>query len=73
MKLNMTVTSNEFGQQNMWAKEPRMYISKEDAEKYGLETYAERAEKTNGRWAMMGFVSLLISYATTGNLFFGVV
>ena len=56
MKLNMTVTSNEFGQQNMWAKEPRMYISKEDQEKYGLETYAEKAEKTNGRWAMMGFV-----------------
>ena len=69
----MTVTSNEFGQQNMWAKEPRMYISKEDAEKYGLETYAEKAEKTNGRWAMMGFVALLVSYATTGNLFFGVV
>ena len=68
----MTVTSNELGQQNMWAKEPRMYISKEDAEKYGLETYAEKAEKTNGRWAMMGFVSLLVSYALTGNLYFGV-
>ena len=73
MKLNMTVTSNELGQQNMWAKEPRMYISKEDAEKYGLETYAERAEKTNGRYAMIGFVSLLVSYALTGNLYFGVV
>ena len=73
MKLNMTVTSNEFGQQNMWAKEPRMYISKEDAEKYGLETYAERAEKTNGRYAMVGFVCLLVSYALTGNLYFGVV
>ena len=72
MTLNMTVTSNELGQQNMWAKEPRMYISKEDAEKYGLETYAEKAEKTNGRWAMMGFVSLLVSYALTGNLYFGV-
>lgn len=73
MKLNMTVTSNELGQQNMWAKEPRMYISKEDAEKYGLETYAERAEKTNGRYAMIGFVSLLVSYALTGNLYFGVI
>ena len=69
----MTTTTNEFGQNNMWAKEPRMYISKEDAAKYGLETYAEKAEKTNGRWAMMGFVALLVSYATTGNLFFGVV
>ena len=69
----MTVTSNEFGQQNMWAKEPRMYISKEDQEKYGLETYAERAEKTNGRYAMLGIVAGFISYALTGNLFFGVV
>jgi hypothetical protein len=73
MKLNMTVTSNEFGQQNMWAKEPRMYISKEDQEKYGLETYAERAEKTNGRYAMLGIVAGFISYALTGNLYFGVV
>ena len=71
MKLNMTTTTNELGQNNMWAKEPRMYISKEDAEKYGLETYAEKAEKTNGRWAMLGFVSLLVSYALTGNLYFG--
>ena len=69
----MTVTSNEFGQQNMWANEPRMYISKEDQEKYGLETYAERAEKTNGRYAMIGIVLGAISYALTGNLFFGVV
>ena len=68
----MTTTTNELGQNNMWAKEPRMYISKEDAEKYGLETYAEKAEKTNGRWAMIGFVSLLVSYALTGNLYFGV-
>ena len=69
----MTVTQNDRGQMNMWAKEPRMYISKEDQERYGLETYAEKAEKTNGRWAMMGFVAALVSYATTGNLFFGVV
>ena len=69
----MTVTTNDRGQNNMWAKEPRMYISREDQERYGLETYAERAEKTNGRWAMLGFVAGLISYATTGNLFFGVV
>ena len=69
----MTTTTNEFGQNNMWAKEPRMYISKEDQEKYGLETYAEKAEKTNGRYAMLGIVAGAISYALTGNLFFGVV
>ena len=66
----MTVTTNDRGQQNMWAKEPRMYISQTDAERYGLETYAERAEKLNGRVAMLGFVAAVISYATSGSLFF---
>jgi hypothetical protein len=41
----MTVTKNEFGQQNMWATEPTMYMSKEDLDRYGIETYAEKAEK----------------------------
>ena len=50
-----------------------MYISKEDQEKYGLETYAEKAEKTNGRYAMIGIVLGFISYGLTGNFFFGVV
>ena len=66
----MTTTTNEFGQQNMWAKEPRMYISQTDAERYGYETHAERAEKLNGRTAMLGFVAAIVSYATTGSLFF---
>ena len=69
----MTVTTNEYGQQNMFAKEPQMYVSKTDAERYGYETYAERAEKLNGRTAMMGFVAALLSYAVTGKLFFGIV
>lgn len=69
----MTSTTDEFGRMNVWAKEPRMYVSKEDQERYGLETYAERAEKLNGRWAMIGFVAGIISYTLTGNFFFGVV
>ena len=48
----MTVTTNERGQQNLFAREPQMYVSKTDAERYGYETYAERAEKLNGRTAM---------------------
>ena len=69
----MTVTTNEFGQQNLFAKEPQMYIDKTEAERYGYETYAERAEKLNGRTAMLGFVTWpLLSYAFTGKLFFGV-
>ena len=67
----MTVTTNEHGQMNMWAIEPPVYISDEDAIKYGMKTYAERAESTNGRWAMLGIVAGFISYALTGNLYFG--
>ena len=66
----MTVTTNERGQQNLFAKEPQMYISKTDAERYGYETYAEKAEKLNGRTAMLGFAAALPSYATTGSVFF---
>tara|TARA_B100000530_G_scaffold199265_1_gene126877 strand:- start:427 stop:645 length:219 start_codon:yes stop_codon:yes gene_type:complete len=66
----MTVTTNEHGQQNLFAKEPQMYISKSDAERYGYETYAEKAEKLNGRTAMLGFIAALISYATSGSVFF---
>jgi hypothetical protein len=66
----MTVTSNDLGQQNLWAKEPRMYVDKTAAERYGYETYAEKAEKLNGRTAMIGFVAAIVSYATTGSLFF---
>ena len=54
----------------MFAKEPQMYVSKTDAERYGYESYAEKAEKLNGRTAMIGFVAGLISYATSGSLFF---
>jgi hypothetical protein len=66
----MTVTTNERGQQNMFAREPQMYVSKTDAERYGYESYAERAEKLNGRTAMIGFAAGLISYVTSGSLFF---
>lgn len=67
----MTVTTNERGQNNLFAVEPAMYMTEEDRERYGFESHAERAEKMNGRWAMMGFIAALLSYATTGKLFFG--
>ena len=68
----MTVTTDEFGKQNMFASEPKMYISDEDAKKYGMMTHNERAELANGKFAMLGFVAAIVSYATTGHLFFGV-
>ena len=68
----MTVTKNEFGQFNMFAKEPSMYMTKEDLERYGIEPYAEKAEKMNSRAAMLGIIAGIISYAATGKLFFGI-
>ena len=67
----MTTTTNEYGQQNIWAKEPKMFVDPSYTEAYGLETHAERAEKANGRAAMIGIVFGLFSYAITGNLYFG--
>ena len=68
----MTVTTNEHGQQNMWATEPKMFVDPSYTERYGLESHSERAEKMNGRFAMIGFVAGIASYALTGNFFFGV-
>ena len=68
----MTVTTNEQGQQNLFAKEPSMYMTKEDLDRYGIEPYAEKAETANGRWAMLGIIAGFLSYAITGNFFFGV-
>ncbi len=67
----MTVTSNEQGQQNMWATEPAMYMTKEALDRYGIETHNEKAEKLNGRLAMIGMIFGLLSYSITGNLYFG--
>jgi len=35
-------------------------------------SYPENAEKTNGRWAMIGFIALLGSYITTGQIIPGI-
>ena len=66
-KTKMTVTTNDRGQQNMWAKEPTMYY-----ENYGMYSPNQVKEITNGRWAMVGIVAGAISYALTGKLFFGI-
>ena len=58
--------------QNMFATEPKMYITPEDKMEHEQETYAQRAEKLNGRAAMLGFVASVVSYLVTGKLFFGV-
>ena len=59
-------TTTEYGKQNMFAAEVQPQL----AENY--EGYAPNAEKTNGRWAMIGFVALIGAYVTTGQIIPGV-
>ena len=62
----MTVTKEDGGRQNMFAKEPKMIIEE------NYVPHNERAEKLNGRAAMCGIIAAFVSYALTGKLFFGV-
>lgn len=62
----MTVTTNEHGQQNLFAKEPPMTIM--DV----TETHNEKAERLNGRLAMLGVIAAIGSYAVTGQLIPGI-
>ena len=62
----MTVTTNEHGQQNMFAKEPPMEIIEVN------ELHSEKAERLNGRLAMLGVIAAIGAYATTGQLIPGV-
>ena len=65
----MTVTSNDRGQQNMWAKEPQMYV---DPNKDYTVTHNEKAEMLNGRFAMLGIIAALGAYAVTGQIIPGI-
>jgi len=71
----MTTTIEDGGRQNLYAKEPQMYIDPEVAKRMEnnvYQTHNEKAEVLNGRFAMIGFVAAVVSYLTTGKLFFGV-
>ena len=58
----MTVTTNERGQTNIFAKEPPMIMTEI------TETHNERAERLNGRLAMLGVIAAIGAYITTGQL-----
>ena len=62
----MTVTTNERGQQNLFAKEPPIIMTDVTV------THNEKAEMLNGRLAMLGVTAALGAYALTGQIIPGV-
>jgi len=58
----MTVTTEDGGRQNMFAKEPTMYTQEITV------THNEKAEMLNGRLAMLGIIAALGAYAVTGQI-----
>ncbi len=60
----MTVTTEDGGRQNMYAKEPQIEVMDQD--------YAKEAELANGRWAMIGFIAAMGAYAVSGQIIPGI-
>jgi hypothetical protein len=65
----MTVTSEDGDRQNVFAKEPQMYI---DPNEDHTVTHNEKAEKLNGRLAMLGVIAALGAYALSGQIIPGI-
>ena len=59
----MTVVTEDRNLTNIYAKEPTMTFD----EKY-TELHNEKAEKWNGRLAMLGVIAALGAYAVTGQI-----
>ena len=62
----MTTIVEDGGRTNIYAVEPPMTIMEV------TETHNEKAEKLNGRFAMLGIVAALGAYAVTGQLIPGI-
>ena len=62
----MTYVIEDGGRANLYAKEPPMIIMNV------TETHNEKAEKLNGRLAMLGVMAALGAYAVTGQIIPGI-
>ena len=56
----------EYGKQNIFARETQPQLLED------YTSYPEEADITNGRWAMVGIISLLGAYVTTGQIIPGI-
>ncbi len=61
----MTKIIEDGGRTNIYAKEPPMKL-------WMYETHNEKAEKLNGRLAMLGVMAALGAYALTGQIIPGI-
>ena len=62
----MTTTTEDGGRLNLYAIEPKMYIDENSI------PHNEKAERLNGRLAMLGVITAIGSYITTGQLIPGI-
>ena len=62
----MTVTNEDQGRQNVFAKEPQMKVMEITV------THNEKAEMLNGRIAMLGVIAAIGAYALTGQIIPGI-
>ena len=58
----MTTVTEDGGRENIYAIEPQMQVMEI------IMTHNERAEKLNGRLAMLGVIAAIGAYVTTGQL-----
>tara|TARA_B100000959_G_C14546962_1_gene446010 strand:- start:107 stop:313 length:207 start_codon:yes stop_codon:yes gene_type:complete len=66
MSSSSYVINEDGGRQNMYAIEPRMHVDPD------YTAFTKQAELTNGRWAMIGFLSVVFVYALSGQILPGV-
>ena len=62
----MTVTTEDGGRTNIYAKEPQVKVMEVSV------THNEKAEQLNGRVAMLGVIAAIGAYAVTGQLIPGI-
>ena len=62
----MTITTEDGGRTNVYAKEPQMYAMEVSV------THNEKAELLNGRVAMIGFIAAIGAYIVTGDIIPGI-
>ena len=62
----MTTVTEDGGRTNLYATEPQMYVMEVSM------NHNDKAERLNGRLAMLGVIAAIGAYATTGQLIPGI-